>query len=112
MQGEAASAAVEAASYPEGLAKIINQSGYTERQIFSVDTTVLFWEKMSFRTFIGTETSMPGFKALGQAHLLGANAGDFKLKPMPIYHSPNRRALENYANLFCFCSINRIRKPG
>uniref|UniRef100_A0A0D9R440 HTH CENPB-type domain-containing protein n=1 Tax=Chlorocebus sabaeus TaxID=60711 RepID=A0A0D9R440_CHLSB len=93
VQGEAASADIEAAAnYPEDF--------YTNQQIFSGDRTAFYWKKMPSTIFLAREEKSPGFKASKDrlTHLLWANtAGDFKWKPVLLYHSKNPRALKNYA---------------
>ena len=64
MQGETASADVEAAASYLVLAKILNEGSCTEQQIFNVDETVLYWKYMSSRiSKAKKEKSKPSLQA-------------------------------------------------
>ena len=81
VQGEAASADVEAAaSYPKDPAQIIREGGCTEQQMFNVDESLIL-EEGATRTFIARgEESVPGLRASKDrvTLLLGAHvAGEF-----------------------------------
>ncbi|XP_053145994.1 tigger transposable element-derived protein 1-like isoform X2 [Hemicordylus capensis] len=99
---EAAGAAEENTRlFPETLAKIIKEGGYCAQQVFNVDETGLFWKKMPSRTTVAREEkSTPDYPAAKDRLmlLLGSNAsGDFKLKPLLVYHSENPRVFKGYS---------------
>lgn len=88
-------------TYPEVLKGIIEEGEYTPQQVFNVDETRLYWKRMPERTFLSVEEKAePGFKSSKDRLmlLLGGNAaGDFKLKPLLVYHSENPRALKGFS---------------
>ncbi|XP_036364351.1 tigger transposable element-derived protein 1-like [Octopus sinensis] len=99
-QSESASAVEQAAAeFPCALKKIIEENGFLPEQIFNVNETGLYWKKLPDRSFISKEEkTIPGYKASKErvTIMLGGNcAGDFKLKPLLVYHAHNPRALKN-----------------
>lgn len=77
----------------------VHAQGYVPQQVFNCDETGLFWKKMPSRTFITKEEQKkPGHKPMKDrlTLLLCSNAsGDFKVKPLLIYHSENPRAFKH-----------------
>ena len=79
----------------------MNEGDYTKQQIFHVDQTAFYWKNMSSRTFHVSRIEINAYLKASKdrlALLLGTKAaGDFKLKPVFIYHFENARLLKNYA---------------
>lgn len=70
-----------------------------EEKVFNVDEIELYRKLLPSRTFISKEeATTPGFKVSKDrlTLVLGGNtAGDFKLKPLLMYHSENPRVFKN-----------------
>ncbi|XP_007056461.2 tigger transposable element-derived protein 1 [Chelonia mydas] len=102
MSGEVASADPAAAKkFPDYLKKIIEECGYSPKQVFNVNETSLYWKMMPERTCISREEkTAPGFKAVKDrlTLLLGGNAaGDMKMKPLTVYQFETPRALKGFS---------------
>jgi hypothetical protein len=99
---EAVSADHQAAlEFPDTFKAIIEHGNYPPQLVFNVDETGLYWKHMPSCTFINREQKhASGFKAAKDRFtlLLGGNtSGDFKLKPMIIYHSMTPQAMKGYS---------------
>ncbi|XP_028648887.1 tigger transposable element-derived protein 1-like [Erpetoichthys calabaricus] len=80
--------------------KIIEEESYVPQQVFNADETGLFWKKMPNKTYITKEEkALSGHKPMKDrlTLLLCSNAsGDFKLKPLLVYHSDNPRVFKKH----------------
>ncbi|XP_040177160.1 tigger transposable element-derived protein 1-like isoform X2 [Rana temporaria] len=99
--GEAASSDAKAAEvFAAEFQKLMVFDCYLPEQVFSCNETGLFWKKMPKRTYLtAEENAMPGPKPMKDrlTLLFCANAsGDFKVKPLLVYHSENPRAFKKY----------------
>jgi len=76
----------------------VTAKGYIPELVFNLDEVSLFWKRMPSRTFISKEEKIePGFKAAKDrltVVLCGNKKGDFKCKPLLVYHSHTPRALK------------------
>nr|XP_023656335.1 tigger transposable element-derived protein 1-like isoform X2 [Paramormyrops kingsleyae] len=100
--GEAVSAnKEEAEQFSKEFCEFLEAEGFVPHQVFNCDETSLFWKKMPNRTYITKEEKkMPGPKPMKDrlTLLLCANAsGDFKLKPLLVYHSENPRVFKQHS---------------
>ncbi|XP_045141989.1 activating transcription factor 7-interacting protein 2 [Echinops telfairi] len=114
--------------------KIVSEGNYLPGQIFNVDETRLYWNKMPEQTYIYKEAkAMPGFKVFKDrvTLLLGGNVAGFKLKPfmideadnpcafkkiakqlLPVYYRSNRRAWmtqDLFEDWFFNCFIPQVK---
>ncbi|XP_029646287.1 tigger transposable element-derived protein 1-like [Octopus sinensis] len=99
-QDESASADEQAITkFPNSLKKIIEESGFHTKQILYVDNTGLLCKNLPDRLFISNEEktilSYKFSKVRENIMLVGISAGDFKLKPLLVYHAHNPQSLKN-----------------
>ncbi|XP_026464559.1 tigger transposable element-derived protein 1-like [Ctenocephalides felis] len=79
---------------------VTHTKGYIPQQVFKCDETELFWKRLPNRTYITIEEkSMPGYHPMNDRLTLAlcANAsGDYKIKPLLVYHSEDPTAFKTH----------------
>ncbi|GJQ73927.1 hypothetical protein Trydic_g18861 [Trypoxylus dichotomus] len=82
--------------FPSFFKTIIDEGGYSPKQVFSVNEFGLFWRRLpTYNPSSQNESQLDNDRL---ALILGANAlGDYKLKPVVIFHKSNPLALRGYS---------------
>jgi hypothetical protein len=117
--GEAASSNKDAAEkFVKKFKGFVDGEGFIPEQLFNCDETGLFWKKIPKRTYITREEkALPGHKPMKDRltlHLCGNASGDFKVKPLLVYHSENPRVFRKsnvQKTSLVYCG-GHIIKPG
>nr|XP_053647227.1 tigger transposable element-derived protein 1-like isoform X3 [Cherax quadricarinatus] len=82
-----------AEEFVDGFKEYVKAEGFLPKQVFNCDETGLFWKKMPKRTYITQEEkALQGHKPMKDRLTLllcGNASGDFKVKPLLVYHSEN-----------------------
>ena len=98
---EAATADTKAAeNFVAEFKRFVDSKGYLPQQVFNSDEAGLFWKKIPRRTYItAEEKALPGQKPMKDhlTLLFYANVnGNFKVKPMLVYHPENPQAFKKF----------------
>lgn len=84
--------------FAQEFSNYVKVEGFLPQQVFNCDETGLFWKKMPRRTYITQEEkALPGHKPMKDKLTLllcGNASGDFKIKPLLVYHSENPRVFK------------------
>lgn len=90
-------------TFHEVFRSIVEEDGYSAKQVFSLGETVFYWKRMPKNTFASSKDRQGDGLTPENDHctlLLGGNAlGDCKLKPVLIYHTENPRVLKGYSKM-------------
>jgi len=97
--GEAVSANQKATEeFVQDFSDYVKGNGFIPQHVFNCDETGLFWKKMPRRTNITKEEkALLGHKPMKDRLTLllcGNASGDFKIKPLLVYHSENPRVFK------------------
>ena len=107
VQGGTASAGGEAAAQIQR-SKIINESGYTTQQIFSIDKTAFCWKKIPSRIFTSTEVHarLQSLKRQADSLVRGLGSWCLKLKSVLICV-----VVQSLSGVRLFCDPTRLLCP-